>query len=101
MCGALALKIAISLKKWWAEELKNHQHSMLFTLLFMLLLQFNNSEQAAEAEGQKSVCGLRYHVWHAGTKNSNFIEKRWGEELKNNQHSLLSHHSFCVTAAFL
>jgi hypothetical protein len=49
---------------------------MLFTLLFMLLLQFNNSEQAAEAEGQKSVGGLRYHVWHAGTKNSNFIEKR-------------------------
>ena len=49
---------------------------MLFTLLFMLLLQFNNSEQAAEAEGQKSVCGLQYYVWHTGTKNSNFIEKR-------------------------
>ncbi len=30
---------------------------MLFTLLFMLLLQFNNSEQAAEAEGQNLSVG--------------------------------------------
>ena len=49
---------------------------MLFTLLFMLLLQFNNSEQAAEAEGQTSVCGLRYHVWHAGTKNISGKKRR-------------------------
>ena len=89
---------------WKNGEQKNWKiinTQCFLTLLFMLLLQFNNSEQAAEAEGQKSVCGLQYYVWHTGTKNSNFIEKRWAEELKNNQHSLLSHHSFCVTAAFL
>ena len=38
-----------------------------FHRTFHVAPSINNSEQAAEAEGQKSVCGLRYHVWHAGT----------------------------------
>jgi hypothetical protein len=65
-----------------------------------LLLFHNNSEWVAEAVWQKSVCVLRYHVWRIGTENSNFIEKRCAEELKNHQHSMLSCHSFCVSAAF-
>ena len=47
---------------------------MFLTILFMLLLLFNNSEWEAEAVGQKLVCGLQYQVWRVGTENSNFIE---------------------------
>ena len=76
MCGALALKIAISLKNGEQKNSKIINTQCFLTLIFMLLLQFNNSEQAAEVAGQKSVCGLQYHVWRFGTKSSNFIEKR-------------------------
>jgi hypothetical protein len=44
------------------------------TILFMLLMLFNNSEWEVEAVGQKLVCGLQYQVWRIGTENNNFIE---------------------------
>jgi hypothetical protein len=45
----------------------------------------------AEAVWRKSVCGLQYHVWHVGTENSNFIEKKVSRRTEKS--STLNHFS--------
>ena len=66
----------------------------------MLLLCFNLHKWAAVAVGQKSVCEQGYHRSCIRPQNSNLIEKRLVEELKNYQNQIVSHSSFCVAALF-
>ena len=53
MCGALALKIAISLKNGEQKNLKIINTHSFLTILVVSLLRFNNSEWEVEVAGAK------------------------------------------------
>jgi hypothetical protein len=91
MCGALALKIAISLKNGEQKNWKIINTQSFLTILFVSQLLFNNNKRAAEGAVQKLVCGLWCHVWCVGTEISISIKKLLSMRTKKS--STLNHFS--------
>ena len=75
MCCALALKVEFHWKKCEQKNWKIINTQSFLTLLFMSLLLFNNSKQAAAVAGQKSFCGLQYHGWRVGPEIAIWLKK--------------------------